>query len=422
MRNQIHVQRCFCRRFTAAVIAPTVVLFAVQFSPVAHAQITAQTLVGKALSDDSANQEVNGAINRFRDRDIDGCRAILERVKSNNPKVPPPGVMMSMLWLGVNQLGQARAELEDSVVKFPKDPEPYLMMGDLAFQDRRITDADELFAKATQLTAGFTENGMRRRDFSIRCHAGTAAVAEARKQWGEAEKHLHAWLSLDPRNDSAHLRMGIVLFRLNKPTEALEQFREAKKLNEKVVQPELFMARLYDEVKDSENSKKMYAAAGVAAPLGVTTEASDVSKAAVPDTAEAQAIAKVLLDAGQAWDKASRRAKEHLVLVPPTVWNECIGDLMKIRTASCPTDFREAWEVYLLASKDLCDLAARNGDPVALIAATVKGAILGAAGPAGVLAGGGEIVGEMDQASAITKKFSDAALNMLVVAKRYGVE
>ena len=121
----------------------------------ARAQITAQTLIGKAVSDDAQNQEVTGAINRFRDRDIDGCRAILERAKSNNAKLPPPGVMMAMLWLSVNQLGPARAELEDCVIKFSQDPEPYLMMGDLAFQDRRVTDADMLFKEATRLAAEY---------------------------------------------------------------------------------------------------------------------------------------------------------------------------------------------------------------------------------------------------------------------------
>jgi tetratricopeptide (TPR) repeat protein len=223
-------------------------------------------LIGKAVSDESQNQEVTGAINRFRDRDIDGCRAILERVKSNNPKLPPPGVMMAMLWLSVNQLGPARAELEDSVVKFAKDPEPYLMMGDLAFQERRVTDADMLFKEATRLTAEYTENAKRKRDFDIRCNAGSAAVAEARKQWEVAQKHLQAWIDLDPDNASAHQRMGIVLFQLSKPQEALEQFREAKKLDQKAVQPELAMARLYDDAKKRDTAKKLIEAAIKEAP------------------------------------------------------------------------------------------------------------------------------------------------------------
>ncbi|MFM8378292.1 MAG: tetratricopeptide repeat protein [Planctomycetia bacterium] len=232
----------------------------------AEAQVTAQTLIGKAVSDDSQNQEVTGAINRFRDRDIDGCRAILERVKSNNPKLPPPGVMMAMLWLSVNQLGPARAELEDSVIKFSKDPEPYLMMGDLAFQERRVTDADMLFKEATRLTAEYADNAKRKRDFDIRCNAGSAAVAEARKQWELAQKHLQAWIDLDPDNASAHQRMGIVLFQLSKPQEALEQFREAKKLDQKAVQPELAMARLYDDAKKRDTAKKLIEAAIKEAP------------------------------------------------------------------------------------------------------------------------------------------------------------
>ena len=232
----------------------------------ARAQITAQTLIGKAVSDDAQNQEVTGAINRFRDRDIDGCRAILERAKSNNAKLPPPGVMMAMLWLSVNQLGPARAELEDCAVKFPTDPEPYLMMGDLAFQDRRVTDADMLFKEATRLTGEYAENAKRKRDFDIRCNAGSAAVAEARKQWELAQKHLQAWIDLDPDNASAHQRMGIVLFQLSKPQEALEQFREAKKLDQKAVQPELAMARLYDDAKKRDTAKKLIEAAIKEAP------------------------------------------------------------------------------------------------------------------------------------------------------------
>jgi tetratricopeptide (TPR) repeat protein len=232
----------------------------------ARAQVTAQTLIGKAVSDDAQTKEINNAITRFRDRDIDGCRAVLERAKSNNAKLPPPGVMMSMLWLSVNQLQPARGELEDTVVKFPGDPEPYLMLGDLAFQERRITDAAVLFDKATGLTEAYTDNPKRKRDFEIRCNAGSAAVAEARKQWETAQKHLAKWLELDPDNASAHQRMGIVLFQIGKETEALTAFREAKKLDEKAVQPELALARLYDEARKKDTAKKLIEQAVKAAP------------------------------------------------------------------------------------------------------------------------------------------------------------
>ena len=174
--------------------------------------------------------------------------------------------MMAMLWLSANQLAPARAALEETAVKFSGDPEPYLMLADLAFQDRRVTDSSVLFDRATQLTAAFAENPKRKRDFEIRCHAGTAAVAEARGQWETAQKHLTAWLALDPDNAGAHFRLGNVLFRTGKETEALDEFKQARKLDANALQPELALARLYDETKKQDVAKKWIESALKAAP------------------------------------------------------------------------------------------------------------------------------------------------------------
>ena len=232
----------------------------------AVAQVTAKTLIGKAVSDDKEYAEIDNAIARFSDRDIDGSRAILERARNNNPKLPPPGVMMAMLWLSVNQLPPARAELEQTVVKFATDPEPFLMLADLAFQDRRVTDSSVLFDRATQLTGSYAENPKRKRDFEIRCNAGTAAVAEARRQWDDAQKHLVTWIGLDPDNAGAHFRLGNVLFHLGEESKAVEQFREARKLDTNALQPELALARLYDEDGKKDVAKKWIESAIASAP------------------------------------------------------------------------------------------------------------------------------------------------------------
>jgi tetratricopeptide (TPR) repeat protein len=252
--------------FRRATLIAAVALTAVALAPTARAQVTAKTLIGKAVSDDAQYKEIDNAITRFGDRDIDGCRAILERARNNNPKLPPPGVMMAMLWLNVNQLLPARAELEQTVAKFPSDPEPYLMLADLAFQDRRVTDSAVLFDRATQLTSAFEENPKRKRDFEIRCNAGTAAVAEARQQWETAQKFLKSWITMDPDNAGAHFRLGNVLFHIGDEKAALAEFQEARKLDAKALQPELALARLYDEDRKKDVAKKWIEAALKAAP------------------------------------------------------------------------------------------------------------------------------------------------------------
>ena len=224
-------------------------------------------LIGSAVSDDSQTKEITGAITRFAERDIDGCRAILERARGNNPKLPPPGVMMAMLWRSVNQLAPARAELEDTAVKFPGDPEPYLMLGDLAMAERRITDSAVLFEKGTELTKSFNENPKRKRNFDIRCNAGNCAVCVERKQWDKAQQYLATWIELDPDNAFARFRLGEVLFRLGKESEALAAFQEARKIDPKTQQlPELNMAVLSNRDGDKDATKKWIAAAIKAAP------------------------------------------------------------------------------------------------------------------------------------------------------------
>ncbi|MFM7206616.1 MAG: tetratricopeptide repeat protein [Planctomycetaceae bacterium] len=258
----VHGFRFAVCRLSAAVVAAV----AISASAQAQTQVTAQALIGNAVSDDTMNKEITNAIARFRDRDIDGCRAILERAKSNNPKLPPPGVMMATLWLAVQQLGPAREELESAAVKAPTDPEAYLKLGDLAFGEGRITDADVLFEKAGGLTAAFNENPKRKRDFDIRCAAGTAAVAERRRQWEKAQNELAKWIALDPDNAGSRLRMGNVLFQLGKEPEALAEFKEAKKIDKNAPLPELAMAQRNEEAKKRDAAKKWIQDAIKAAP------------------------------------------------------------------------------------------------------------------------------------------------------------
>jgi len=228
--------------------------------------MTPETLAGHAVPNEGRARELASAMRRFKDRDIEGCQAVLAAARSADAELPPPGVMMAKLWLNVDQIGTARAQLEETIVKHPDDPDAYLMLGDLDFRDRQVTAAGLLFEKAAALTATFDESAARKRDFQIRCNAGNAAVAEARKQWEKARDHLEAWRELDPDNAAAHQRRGIVLFQLGEEAESLAAFRTAKKIDPKAVQPELAMARLHDDSRRKDVARKLIEEAIAAAP------------------------------------------------------------------------------------------------------------------------------------------------------------
>ena len=233
---------------------------------VCRAQVTVKTLLGRPPSDAALERDLNAAIGRFRDRDVAGCREILDRIRSEHAAVPPPGVMMALLWHGVNQAGPARVELDAATLAFPDDPEPYLLLGDIAFRERRVTEAALLFDRAADLTAAFSGDPRRTRDLEIRNAAGNAAVAETRGQWETARAWLTTWLHLDPDNAGAHQRMGIAMFRLGDTDRALACFREARTLDEKAVHPEIALARLYADAKDDATARRLVESALAAAP------------------------------------------------------------------------------------------------------------------------------------------------------------
>lgn len=253
--DTVHESRVYPPRRLLPVIAAVVALACLALPAVA--QVTVQAVIGRAVSDDTHTADVTSAINRFSQRDYDGARVVLERIHAEDPKVPPPGVMMATLWLASNQGAAARRDLEMTVRDFPEDPEAYLVLADLDFQERRVTEAALLFERGTDLTAKFDGNAKRKRDFEIRCNAGMAAVHEAREQWGEALGLVERWIEIDPDSSSARQRLGNILFYLDRPDDSLTAFREAKKLDSQLRQPELMLASLYDQRKQFDKARSL---------------------------------------------------------------------------------------------------------------------------------------------------------------------
>ena len=207
----------------------------------AKAQLTVKALLKNAVSDATDEQypHVAEAITRFTNKDVKGALAeltVAKNDKERGKKLPPAEMMMANMLLMVNQGNPARGELEECIKNNPDDPEAYLVLADMAFNDRQVAAADLLFAKADQLAATYVDNPKRDSDFKARAKAGLAAVAESREQWDAAEKYLTAWLKVvdpNPTNEqsatantagaNAHDRLGRVLFHadqsIRRPTE-----------------------------------------------------------------------------------------------------------------------------------------------------------------------------------------------------------
>jgi Tfp pilus assembly protein PilF len=209
--------------------------------------------------------ELLEAQKKFQQQDFDGALEILKTAANAHAELSNPRVILATLFFATNRLPAGRAALEKAVLEMPDDPEPYLLFGELALRESQVTDAGLLFDKAAPLAAAFKGDPERTKKLQIRAEAGQAAVAEMREQWETAQKHLQAWLKLDPKSAIAQFRLGRALFGTDQRA-AYTALQAAAKLDSKVPSPEVTMAKLFQQKKDKDSAEKWMKSAVGQAP------------------------------------------------------------------------------------------------------------------------------------------------------------
>ncbi len=204
---------------------------------------------------EQAIPEVTRAVERFQQRDFDGALELLKKAAAEHADMPPAQIVMAQLFSQANQGNAVRISLEQAVAESPEDPEAYVIMGDIAMAQGRVTEASLLYDRAESALANFTRSPRRKSILDARNLSGLAAVAEARGEWELAEQRLRAWQKLDPENAVCLQRLARARFQQRNPSDALKLLREAAALDENVLTPEAQLALFYHEFGDQKNAR-----------------------------------------------------------------------------------------------------------------------------------------------------------------------
>ena len=200
--------------------------------------------------------ELEKAITAFRQNDLPDALRWLEEAHQRRRELAPAEVLLANMLFSEDQPERGREVLEQAAVKHPTDPEPHLIFGDLAFRQRRFSDAQVQYERGRQLTTTFAGSSKRQRELEIRALAGMASVAEARGQFPAAHELLSALLKLEPQHPQAHFRLGNVLFALSRPEEALAEFQAAAAVFEAAPSPMLTLAELYRQAGNIDQAER----------------------------------------------------------------------------------------------------------------------------------------------------------------------
>lgn len=251
--------------------------------PTSDAQeFTAENLLKSSVEQiGPQHRDVGAAIEEFRKGQFLESRNKLISARKQDPSLPPDGVLMAQMLYAANQQGLGRAELERVVSEEPKDPEPYLLFGEIGFQQRRFADAELSFQKAAELTKQYTGNEFRKRNMMKRAYSGLAGIAEARQDWPTAAKYLKPLVTAYPDDVANVTRMARAEFQQDdnigdsqgKEREAYKLLDALHKANPKEVRmPEITMASMYQGAGKKNFSAQLMQRASTEDAGGLSTQ------------------------------------------------------------------------------------------------------------------------------------------------------
>ncbi len=207
----------------------------------------------------------------IREGKVPDAIKVLDEAARKHPALPSAHVMMYEIMKQMNQPNLARLQLDEAIQSNPRDPEPYFILGQMALQDRWVSQAGIDFEKAEELLAGYA-NVQRKENLEHQTQSGLATVAEGRGDWKDAESHLRNMLARLPEDLVAQQRLARALFWQGKAKEAYNVLTAAKQIDrdnakksgkpEVVLTPEAILAQYYDQFEGPEsktgNAEKLF--------------------------------------------------------------------------------------------------------------------------------------------------------------------
>jgi len=207
-----------------------------------------------AAAAEQQSPELRDAEKRFLNQDFDGAYRALVEARRQDPTLPPAQVMMAGMFSQINAPGGVRLYLERAAKEEPNDPEAFVIMGEIAIGERRVTEAGMLFNHARSLLPNFKGGAKRKDPLERRTLAGLATYYEAREEWANAEKYLLEWEKLEPREAIVKQRLANALFRQDRAKEAYDKLKQAKEVDPRALTPEAQMALFYQQKGDSKRA------------------------------------------------------------------------------------------------------------------------------------------------------------------------
>ena len=206
------------RTFSFLTVALATVAAALCGSSSAIAQPAPSTTGASSGSKAPESAEMEQADKYFKAGDLKNTMKSLHEAGLKNPKLPSEYILMYAIFMNRRQPNQARAFLERAVDETPSDPEPWVLLGDIALNEGRLAESRLDLLKANQLLDGYKSS--HKPLIQNELLLNLASWDERKERWDDAQRQLEKYLVNVPEDVRALQRLARAKFWQKKVREA----------------------------------------------------------------------------------------------------------------------------------------------------------------------------------------------------------
>ncbi len=201
-------------------------------------------------------------VDLFYQGDAEAAYQVFDAAQKADPSLPPAGVTVALLSRQKGDLPQTHLYLARAIKENPADPEAWYRLGEIAADEKRLTELELLRERADSLLNAFAESdaGKASPRLSFLRSESISLAARGLEEAGDlaaSEAKMREYIKLNPENAEGYLSLGYLLLRQDKNDEALEVFSLAKERNPSLFAGWLTAAVLFEEKGNAEEASRL---------------------------------------------------------------------------------------------------------------------------------------------------------------------
>lgn len=205
------------------------------------------TTVWDRMMEDQSFMEMRRGMREMTTANYQAASNSFARAVIKNPKSPLPYLLLgaSLYWEG--KVDDAISEYKEALHKDPKSAMAYQLLGIAAGWKGNVQEAQDYFLKANQLDPNKADT-----------HMNLGSTYAVQQNWDKALEHFRAAVDLAPREPLYHYQLGTLYEALGRDTLAEESFRKALHYFGNYEDAMLSLGALYEKLNRPQEALKYY--------------------------------------------------------------------------------------------------------------------------------------------------------------------